>query len=337
MVIRPKRALELITTALRSDSPIMVWGSPGIGKSDIIRQAADGFGIDYIDVRASQLDPVDIRGVPSILKGTTIWNPPDFLPRDPETVALLFLDELPQAPQLVQSSLFQLVLDRKVGGYTLPEGVRIVAAGNRRQDRSGTFVMPAALANRFVHIELEPHIEDWLEWAEFNDIRQDIIAFLSYRTALLNNFDAAETVNATPRTWAVLSSMLNHKAADDDDVIGLATCVVGKGPAAEFAGFCRVWQRLVPYAAIVKSPHSADLPKEPDAVHAVASMLYSRVDKKDAGNVGVYVQRLPAEAQAVFIAGLSRRAPALLGIPSIQALVSSSAGGVGGSSGKVAA
>ena len=123
-----------------------MWGPPGIGKSSIVRQVAADKGLAILDVRAPLLDPTDLRGLPYVADGSAKWAPPAFLPQNDGSEGLLFFDELNAAPPLVQASLYQLTLDRRVGEYVLPDGWRIIAAGNRSEDAAIVFRMPSALA-----------------------------------------------------------------------------------------------------------------------------------------------------------------------------------------------
>src|SRR5690349_18105341 len=112
----------------------MLWGPPGIGKSSIVAQTAAAHGIGLIDVRLSQLAPTDLRGLPVAESGVARWYPPEFLPQD--GAGILFLDELNLAPPVMQGMAQQLILDRRVGSYRVPEGWFIWAAGNRKEDRA---------------------------------------------------------------------------------------------------------------------------------------------------------------------------------------------------------
>jgi MoxR-like ATPase len=138
----------------KARQPVFLWGGTGIGKSAIVRQLATSLNLPLQDVRALLLDPVDLRGLPFLgSDGRSRWATPEFLPKDGE--GILFLDELNAAPAMVQASCYQLVLDRKLGEYTLPDGWAIIAAGNRDSDRAVTTRMPSPLRNRFVHLEFE--------------------------------------------------------------------------------------------------------------------------------------------------------------------------------------
>src|SRR5262245_6632638 len=171
------RALHSLIMARQ---PVFIWGGPGICISAIVRRVAVDFEMPRLDVRALLLDPVDLRGLPFLGQdGRAKWATPDFLPRDGS--GILFLDELNAAPAMVQASCYQLVLERKLGEYTLPDGWAIVAAGNRESDRAVTTRMPTPLRNRFVHLEFEVDLQEWSEWAISSKVRPEVIAFLRFR------------------------------------------------------------------------------------------------------------------------------------------------------------
>ena len=140
-----------------------IWGSPGVGKSSIIGQLARSLNLALRDIRALLLDPVDLRGLPYVADGRSKWATPEFLPQ--EGAGILLLDELNSAPAMVQAAFYQLILDRRLGEYTLPDGWVIIAAGNRDGDRAHTTRMPTPLRNRFVHLEFEVDAQEWSEWA----------------------------------------------------------------------------------------------------------------------------------------------------------------------------
>uniref|UniRef100_UPI0025DB766D AAA family ATPase n=1 Tax=Sulfuricurvum sp. TaxID=2025608 RepID=UPI0025DB766D len=120
--MRTKDTIETMGALIDAKIPTFLWGAPGIGKSSIIKQIARESGIECIDLRLSLMDPTDLKGIPFYEKDShsALWAPPSFLPR--EGRGILFLDELNSAAPAVQASAYQLILDRKVGEYTLPEG-----------------------------------------------------------------------------------------------------------------------------------------------------------------------------------------------------------------------
>lgn len=165
----------------------MIWGAPGIGKSSIVAQIAEEHGIDFVDVRLSQLAPTDLRGLPVADEGISKWYPPEFLPRTGK--GILFLDELNMAPPALQGVAQQLILDRRVGSYVVPENWYVWAAGNRKEDRAAVFEMPSPLANRFLHLQVEANFASFKVYALENRVHEQIIAFLSFRSTLLHKLD----------------------------------------------------------------------------------------------------------------------------------------------------
>ncbi len=231
--------------------------------------------VSLIDVRASLLDPTDIRGIPYIDDGKAIWSPPSFLPYDPKSKGILFFDELNAAPPLVQASLYQLTLDRKVGEYTLPDGWRIFAAGNRAEDASIVFRMPAALTNRFIHLDFEVDVDDWIAWAVDHQIHPLVIGFIRTRRELLFDMRNIERAFPTPRSWEILSDTLGSLGSPKD-AADVLIGIVGEGAALEFLGFCdnAISEELI--KEIIKDPTKAELPTELGNIYALISYLSSR-------------------------------------------------------------
>ncbi|MBW4603794.1 MAG: MoxR family ATPase [Calothrix sp. FI2-JRJ7] len=245
----------------------MIWGPPGIGKSSIVGQLTREHEIDFVDVRLSQLAPTDLRGLPVAEDGISKWFPPEFLPRDGK--GIFFLDELNMAPPAMQGVAQQLILDRRVGSYTVPEGWFIWAAGNRKEDRAAVFDMPAPLANRFLHLEVEVDFDSFKAYALEKGIHEQIIAFLSFRSTLLHKIDPQQPAFPTPRSWEMASHL--HYAELD------TSPAVGKGATAEFMAYLEVYQTLPSLAPILEGKGSKiAFPKEPSARYATAIGLTVR-------------------------------------------------------------
>ncbi len=255
-----------------------VWGPPGCSKSTCVRQAAAGLGLAVVDVRAATTDPVDWRGVPTVADGRTTWCPPDFLPKDGEGV--LFLDELPNAPPLVMSALLELCLDRRLAGYALPPGWRVVAAGNRQEDRAGAGRVISSLLNRFVHLDLGVDLDEWLAWAAARPLAPEVVAFVRGRGPdALFAFDPSRPDRAypTPRSWEFAARVVDAfrgpggaaYAADTAGLLhaALAGCV-GPGPAAELVAHLELTASLPDPRALLAAARTAPLPTEPSLVCA---------------------------------------------------------------------
>jgi len=232
---------------IEAQIPVFVWGSPGIGKSSIIKQIAVDKGLAFVDLRLSLLDPTDLKGIPFFDKDNheAVWASPNFLPKEADSKGILFLDEINTAPPSVQASAYQLVLDRKVGDYELPKGWSIVAAGNHESDRGVVYRMPPPLANRFVHLSMEVSFEDWKGWAYDNEIDSSIIAFLHYDESKLFDFDPSKNQKSfpTPRSWEYVHKIL---ASELEPVLlmDIISGAVGNESATAFMSFRKVMNRL---------------------------------------------------------------------------------------------
>ncbi|SFV61986.1 MoxR-like ATPases [hydrothermal vent metagenome] len=227
--------------------PVFIWGAPGIGKSSIVKQIAKEQGLEFLDLRLSLLDPTDLKGIPFFNAETNegVWAKPSFLPSEPDSKGILFLDEINTAPPAVQASAYQLILDRKVGEYELPAGWSIVAAGNRENDRGVVYKMPPPLANRFVHFEMEVDFEDWKAWAYSSKIDASIIAYLAYDKSMLFTFDATsnEKSFATPRSWEYVDSIIKS-GIDDDLLLDSISGAVGREAAVGYISFKKVMKEI---------------------------------------------------------------------------------------------
>ena len=245
--VTPNSAKKSIVRAFKKKRPLFIWGPPGIGKSDIVHQIGEQMEAHVIDIRLSLWEPTDIKGIPYFdsNSGTMVWGAPSELP-DAEMASkykfiILFLDEMNSAAPSVQAAAYQLILNRKVGQYTLPENVLIIAAGNREADKGVTYRMPAPLANRFVHLELAVNFDDWFQWAVANKIHRDVVGYLTFSKKDLYDFDPKSPSRsfATPRSWSFVSELLED---DDDDntTTDLVSGAVGEGLAVKFMAHRRV-------------------------------------------------------------------------------------------------
>lgn len=247
----------------------MLWGPPGIGKSSIVAQTAAAHGLGFIDLRLSQLAPTDLRGLPVAdeAAGLSRWFPPEFLPRD--GAGVLFLDELNLAPPAMQGMAQQLILDRRVGSYVVPDGWFIWAAGNRKEDRAAVFDMPAPLANRFLHLEVEPDLESFKAYALANGVHEHIIAFLAFRPTLLHRLDPQQPAWPSPRSWEMAGRL--YSAGLD-----LAPAV-GAAAAAEFRAYLTLYQDLPDLDRILRGDgDGVPFPDEPSVRYAVTVGLVRR-------------------------------------------------------------
>ena len=297
--MKPSRIVEALKVCIAAMQPTFLWGPPGVGKSDVVAQVAAMLKMQLTDVRAVLLDPVDLRGLPTVEDGEAKWCPPAFLPKSGK--GILFLDELNAAPPLVQAACYQLVLDRKIGEYELPKGWVVIAAGNRETDRAVTSRMPSPLANRFVHLDFDVDLDDWISWALNNGIRTEVLAFQRFRPELLYNFDPKrnEKAFATPRSVAFLSRLMDVNKGEID--FDLAKGVAGEGYAAEFVGFMNIYKSLPDPAMVIMAPKKAEVPTDPATLYAICGAVAQKASEQNMKNVVEYANRLPVEFSVLLI------------------------------------
>ena len=245
--LSPNRAKTRITHAMKKKRPIFIWGPPGIGKSEIVHQIGESMSALVLDIRLSLWEPTDIKGIPYYAANDNVmkWAPPVDLPDEAlakkHKYIILFLDEMNSAAPAVQAAAYQLILNRRIGNYVLPENVLIVAAGNREADKGVTYRMPAPLSNRFVHLELAVDFDDWFSWAVDNKQHKDVVGFLQFSKKDLYDFDPKSPSRsfATPRSWAFVSELLEDEL-DEETTTDLVSGCVGEGLALKFVAHRKV-------------------------------------------------------------------------------------------------
>jgi hypothetical protein len=247
--LSPKDAMRLTKAMIQMKKPIFLHGPPGIGKSDLVREIGKELGRDVYDIRLLLMGETDIRGLPYFNSDSKKmeWAPPSAFPLEKDSNAIIFLDEITQATPSVQAAALQLVLDRQIGEFKLGDEVAIVAAGNRSSDRTGAKPLIKALANRFLHVELEPRFKDWQKYAMETGVHPDVVGFLSHKSNHLNNFNPSDPSNAfaTPRTWVFfVSDILKAGIVPDDLLHDAVSGAVGEAIALEFMSVRKILTKL---------------------------------------------------------------------------------------------
>ena len=270
--------------------PLLMHSSPGVGKSSIARQCAEDLGIQFVDVRLAEMESVDIRGLPSVdeAKGEMHWNAPDFWPRDPKSRGILFLDELTAAPRDTAVAAYEIILDRKIGDfYKVPDGWYIVAAGNKTTDRAVAMTMSSALANRFMHVEIEADPDQWVKWAQMNDVHPSVTGYIQYRPMNLFSMENENLERGwpSPRSWERVSEMC-HICKNDKLLRKMVFGRVGNRAGVEFMAFYKLNAKFANILDIMRNPDAKIvIPEQADQTYAMVSamlyLLWRGTDAKD--------------------------------------------------------
>ena len=322
--MRPAQLLAVLDREFLSareghHTPVMLWGAPGVGKSQMIAEIARRHDAPMIDIRLSQMEPSDLRGIPFRIENRVEWAVPSMLPDAARHGAngILFMDEITSAPPSVSAAAYQLILDRRLGEYQVPPGWAIFAAGNRQGDRGVTYTMPAPLANRFSHFEVETHLDDWVGWAYAHAMDERLIAFLRFRPELLFDFNAAQNPVAfpSPRSWEFAHRALQKFDANSDLLLPALQACVGPAAGLELNAFIENLDRMPDLDAILDG-EMVTVPSEVDLQYAVACALVARAvriksnpdARKIHGHILDYAARFPLREMGIMLVSDMHRA-----------------------------
>lgn len=270
----------------------MFFGSPGIGKSQMAYQFADWKKVPLIEMRGTWLQDIDLMGfpMPNIKTGEMKFLKPALLPQTP---AVLFIDEINTTGGNLQALLYQVVLDRKFGTHPIHPDTIIIAAGNKSSDGAVAFNMSSALRNRFVVFELEPRLDDFIDFWIDKGYSAEIPAFLKFRPEFLLKLDKNKSF-PSPRSWEMTYEILSMGYKKEMEHEGICGCV-GEGAAVEFSAFLRTWRDLPDPQEILKNPESFEMPKKAEIKYAIMGALSRHVNKNTIGNFFKYIGKFDAE------------------------------------------
>ena len=305
-----KQLQETLKKAVKAGLPVLVKGAPGVGKSDIITQVAKELKYDLVVFHPVVSDPTDFKGLPAIVNGKADFLPFGDLKKliEAKKPTIAFMDDIGQAPAVVQAALMQLILARQVNGHAISKKVVFIAATNRREDRAGVTGILEPVKSRFATIvQLEPTSNEWIEWAFDNDMPGELIGFITFRPSMLNEGKAtADIINhPCPRTIAYAGKLINIGLDDIETLAG----AVGEGCAVELVGFMAVYNSLPNISAILLDPDGAIVPEEPAALYAIVSALVDTITKDNANRVLKYGNRLPADFSVLLVRDAIRKEP----------------------------
>ncbi len=315
--MKPSMVLDTIVSAYNHNTSdgvprnrhvnLYLEGVPGVAKSSLVYQAKDTLGINIVEFRFAGSDATDLKGIPDLRSGRTVWATPEELPTDPDWKGIIFFDEIVQGGPMVMSSVTELVLEGRMGTYTLPEGAIIVAAGNRRSDRSAVNEMPRHLADRFVLLPVEADVDDFVLWADTSGIRSEVTSFIRARPDLLSAFDPTQMKSPSMRGWNFVSSVLdmNPSPATVAERVMRQTLIagcVGTGAAIEFSAHLELYGQIPSVDEVLANPTGCRVPKgdnAPAMCYAIAANLSRSMSHKTAKPIIDYISRFESEEFAV--------------------------------------
>lgn len=309
----------LIDTIMVGLTPF-VTGSPGLGKSSLVKSIADEFNLELIDFRLTTAESTDLSGLPNFTKdGKAYYAPFNVFPLDTDPLPegkdgfCLFLDEFNSATKPVIAAAFKLILDRKVGQYNLHPNCAIICAGNLVTDRAIVTAMPTAMQSRLIHMELEVTFEDWVKHVGI-PYKYDnrIMAYLAQYPQKLMDFKPEHTDKtfSSPRTW----EFVNRLIADKQDISHMAPLLAGtisSNVAVEFIQFTKIFDQLPSIAQILTDPLNAPFPSTVDAKWATLTVLLDKVDDTTVDAIITYSERFGMDLRVYFIRSFIQRYPEL--------------------------
>jgi hypothetical protein len=275
-----KEVTKALKYCIATKRPVFLWGPMGIGKSSLVAKLCKDMGGKMYDMRLSQVEQTDLRGMPYFNKVSNMmeWAAPIDLPSQEEAsqypITFLFLDEMNAAAPAVQAAAYQLCLDRKVGTYKLPDNCVIIAAGNRESDKGVTYRQPAPLANRFIHFEQRVDFDSWNEWALDNQINADVVGFLNFSKNSLFDFDpkSPSKAFATPRSWEFVSQVISEDM-DEHTASNIIAGTIGEGLMLKFMAHRKHASKLPAIKDIISGKVTELKTKEISAMYSLATSL----------------------------------------------------------------
>ena len=300
----------------------MVASSPGMGKSDIIRDIARAAKRKVIDLRVSQLEPVDMQGFPGVVDGRMTFYPPEYFPLEGDPLPegykgwLLFLDEFNSGNKQTEAAAYRLILDREVYKHKLHPMCSIVAAGNLVTDRAITNTMSTATTSRLTHYRMIVDHKVWINWANTHDIDHRVISYIKFKPDSLHKFNPAtsELTFPCPRTWHMASKIVTRvKEIDEVTKIRLAG-TIGEGAAVEFSMFTQIYQNLPTIEQILDDPKRGwRVPTEASEQYAITTILSHNLTTANIDKIITAIKRLPIEFQVITFKDIYKRSPELQG------------------------
>ena len=321
MFLNPSKVKECVETCLKARLVPFIQGSPGVGKSEIVKQIADEYGLKLIDCRLSTMEPVDLNGIPWIQEGKAKFNPYDIFPLESTPIPqgyqgfLLFLDEFNSASRATQAAAYRVVLDREIGNHKLHPNCFVVAAGDKASDNAIVNRLSTAMLSRVIHFNMEVNFEDWRDnYAIPQGIDERIIAYLSMFPHKLMEFDPEreDQTFASPRTWSFASKLIKaNRDIVNKDIIPLLAGAITFEHASAFVQFCKIYDDLITIDDIVANP-DIEPPHDSATTWALIIHLINRTNDENYKAVFKFINKVSATFRVVYCRSIPVKHPNLV-------------------------
>lgn len=309
--IGPKQMAGVLKKIFLAGEPILIKSSPGCGKSDIVGQVTKEIEFDLQISHPVVDEPTDYKGIPFVVDGQAMFLPygqlSNLLTAKKPLVA--FLDDLGQAPPVVQAACMQLLLAREINGKAISKHVRFVAASNLKGDRAGVGGMLEPVKSRFISIiGLVPNVDDWCQWANTHNMPSEVIAYIRYRPNLLHSFEPTSDLQNSPcpRTIANLGRLVKMGFNADVEAQMYAGAV-GQGFATEFLGFLQIYRDLPDPDLALAAPDAVIVPKDAATLYAFSGGLSHKVTKKTMAAMVIICGKMDPEFSVLTIKAAVQR------------------------------
>ena len=298
-----------------------ILASPGVGKSDLLRQVAQKYNLKVIDFRLAQSDPTDLNGFPTLNETRTRshYAPPMNIPLEGDPLPikvlgvdgepntyyagwLLFFDEMTSAPLAVQAASYKVILDRAVGDQKLHKNVAMACAGNLASDKAIVNRLSTAMQSRLVTLHMHVDSEEWLEWARSAGIDYRIQAYIAWKPDMLHQFkpDHNDVTYPCPRTYEFASKLFKVWGDVSIKYLDILAGALSKGAAAELLLFCDIYKDLPTLSQMISNPASVNTTDiAHDVKFALSSLISHSYTVTNAKSLMSIIKRLPLEFQVI--------------------------------------
>ena len=307
MGLSPKKMFDALVFMIQNKEPIMLVGSPGCGKTELVKQACKATKNKLVIMHPVVSSPTDFKGLPFL---SSDGESADFMPYgdlkilvDAKEKTVFFLDDLGQSSASVQAACMQLILERKLNGHKISDNITFISATNRTTDRAAVTSVLEPLKSRNIVIELDISVDDWVDWAMKNKMPETIISFVRFKPDSITKFVPSKHIvnTSSPRTVATVGRLINM-GIPEDCLLDIITGAAGAGFAIEYIAFSNVYGSIPTFAEILRNPKTCKMPSTVDEKYAISGMIsYNASNAKTFDMVMDYIYRLPIEFQVQIV------------------------------------